>query len=377
MFFLKSLIIFTAILTLALLYAPQPMFANLATYFNVSLHEISWIVSISLIPLALAPLLYGYLLEKFSLKKILIFSLFACAIFQIIANLIPDFYFFLSFRFLQSLCIPAILTALLTLLTRIDEKNTQKNVAIYVGATTFGGFVGRVFGSYLSDLFSWHFALNFFAILMLLCAFLFFLFKDLSSNPMQVCLKDFLPYFRETRFLLLFFCVFIMFFCFQSVLSFLPFHLKDIFKDITQTQIGLVYLGFLTGVFSSLFIGQSIKFFRSRFNTAIFGLFVFIAGSFLMLSTSFKLYFVAMFVFCSGMFICHCIFSALLNLSTTQKGLANGLYLTFYYSGGAFGSVIPGFYYAYFGWNFLCIFTALLLFVSLIVLLKYRRFYKF
>lgn len=377
MFFLKSLIIFTAILTLALLYAPQPISPNLATYFSVSLHEISWVVSISLIPLAVAPLLYGYLLEKFSLKKILIFSLFACGIFQIIANLSSNFYFFLSFRFLLSLCIPAILTALLTLLTRIDEKNTQKNVAIYVGATTFGGFLGRVLGSYLSDLFSWHFALNFFAIFMLLSAFLFLFFKDLSSGSLQISLRDFVPFFKEAKFLVLFVCVFVMFFSFQSVLSFLPFHLKDIFTNITQTQIGLVYLGFLTGIFSSLFIGQTIKFFKTRFNTAIFGLCVFILGVFCMLSTSYELYFVAMFVFCSGMFICHCIFSALLNLSTSQKGLANGLYLTFYYSGGAFGSVLPSLYYSSLGWKFLCIFTALLLFFSTMVLLRYKEFYRY
>ena len=212
---------------------------------------------------------------------------------------------------------------------------------------------------------------------MLLSAFLFLFFKDLSSGSLQISLRDFVPFFKEAKFLVLFVCVFVMFFSFQSVLSFLPFHLKDIFTNITQTQIGLVYLGFLTGIFSSLFIGQTIKFFKTRFNTAIFGLCVFILGVFCMLSTSYELYFVAMFVFCSGMFICHCIFSALLNLSTSQKGLANGLYLTFYYSGGAFGSVLPSLYYSSLGWKFLCIFTALLLFFSMMVLLRYKEFYRY
>ncbi len=99
-----------------------------------------------------------------------------CAFFGIIGNLSNNFYFFLFFRFLQALCIPAILTALLTLLSRLENENIQKNIAIYVGATTFGGFVGRVFGSFLSDLFSWHFALNFFAILMLCSGFFVFIF---------------------------------------------------------------------------------------------------------------------------------------------------------------------------------------------------------
>lgn len=66
---LKILIIFCALLTLAIVYAPQPITPLLSNYFNVSLHQISWVISITLIPLAVAPLIYGYLLEIFSLKK--------------------------------------------------------------------------------------------------------------------------------------------------------------------------------------------------------------------------------------------------------------------------------------------------------------------
>ncbi len=373
---LKILIIFTAILTLALTYAPQPLAPTLSSCFKVSLHEISWVMSLTLLPLAFAPVIYGYLLEKFSLKKILCASLFFCALFQMIANSSDDFYFFLSFRFLQALCIPAVLTALLTLLTRIEPQNIQKNVAIYVGATTLGGFVGRVFGSFLSDLFTWHFALNFFAFLMLICTFVFVFFKDLNSHlQTNASVKDFGIYLKKSEILALLLCVFIVFFSFQSIVSFLPFHLKESFENITQTQIGLVYLGFLTGVPSALFISKTIAVLKSRFNTAIFGLLVFIFGCLSMMITHFLWSFVSMFIFCSGMFICHCIFSAFLNLKIAQKGLANGLYLTFYYSGGVIGSVLPGIYYDFLGWNFLCVFTVLFLFCALMLFLKFRKFY--
>lgn len=374
---LKILIIFTAILDTSLVYAPQPLAPVLSQYFKVSLHEISWVMSITLIPLAFAPILYGYLLEKFSLKKILIFSLFFCALFQMIANSSDDFYFFLAFRFLQALCIPAILTALLTLLTRIETQNIQKNVALYVAATTFGGFVGRVFGSYLSDMISWHFALNFFAFLMLVCALVFCFFKDLSSSlNANTSPKDFLIYLRKSEFLALLCCVFVVFFSLQSIVSFLPFHLKESYENITQAQIGFVYLGFLTGAISSLLIDKTIKVLKSRINTAIFGFLVFIVGCLSMMINDFLWSFVSMFVLCSGMFICHCIFSAILSLKISQKGLASGLYLTFYYSGGAVGSVFPSFYYESLGWNFLCILTMFILFFTLMLFLKFKRFYE-
>ncbi|KAA6225239.1 MULTISPECIES: MFS transporter [unclassified Campylobacter] len=374
---LQLLIIFTAMLTLALLYAPQPLMPLLASYFNVNLNQISWIMSIALIPLAISPLIYGYLLENFSLKKILIVSLFACAILQILGSLVLNFYIFLSLRFIQALFIPAILTSLLTLLTRIDTNNIQKNIAFYIGATTFGGFVGRIFGSYLSDIFSWGIALNFFAFLMLICAFSLMLFKQKYSNLTQkTSLKDYIPFFKQAKFIALFICIFTMFFAFQSITSFLPFHLKEVFKDITQTQIGLVYVSYLTGVLSSLLINKTIQILKSRSNTAVFGLISFIMGCFFVMVKDYYFSFFAMFVVCSGMFICHAIFSAMINLSTTKKGLANGLYLTIYYSGGALGSVLPGIYYQIVGWDFLCTLTASLLFCSLLGFLRYKKDFK-
>ena len=62
---LKIPTIFTAILTLALTYAPQPLAPALAKYFKTNLYEISWVMSVTLIPLAFAPIVYGYLLENF------------------------------------------------------------------------------------------------------------------------------------------------------------------------------------------------------------------------------------------------------------------------------------------------------------------------
>lgn len=73
---LKILIIFCATLTLSIVYAPQPIAPLLSNYFHVNLHQISWIISVTLIPLAVAPLVYGYLLEIFFLKENLLFHCF-------------------------------------------------------------------------------------------------------------------------------------------------------------------------------------------------------------------------------------------------------------------------------------------------------------
>ncbi|TEY04597.1 MFS transporter [Campylobacter sp. US33a] len=374
---LKILTIFSAALTLAMLYAPQPLLPLFAQYFNISLNKVSLIISFALIPLAFAPLIYGYLLEKFSSKYILITSLFACGILQIFCTFAKDFELFLFLRILQALCFPAILTTLLTVLTRTQSENVQKNVALYVGATTFGGLFGRVMSSFLADLFSWQMSLNFFAVCMIFCALLFVRLKDNNTVKLQKPnFFDFIPFVKDFKILLIFCSIFVVFFSFQAIMSFLPFYAKTHFENISQAQIGFLYMGFIMGIVVSAFISQITKILGSKTRVVILGLMLYILGTLMMALPSFILVFGAMFVFCGGMFICHCVLSALLNLNSNKKGIANGLYLSFYYSGGAFGSILPSFFYQTFGWQMLCFVIAFLLLIILFVFIRFRYYYK-
>src|SRR5690606_14021174 len=64
------------------------------------------------------------------------------------------------------------------------------------------------------------------------------------------------------------------------------------------------------------------------------------------------IFFVVMFLFCGAMFLIHATASGLLNRRAgSSKGIVNGLYVAFYYTGGAIGSFLPGYAYRYFGWN--------------------------
>ncbi|MCD8567871.1 MAG: hypothetical protein LRY50_05830 [Geovibrio sp.] len=62
--------------------------------------------------------------------------------------------------------------------------------------------------------------------------------------------------------------------------------------------------------------------------------------------------FFGMFLFCCGMFLAHSVASGYVNkIAEDKKGITNGLYVSFYYGGGTFGSFLPGFVYSRFGWN--------------------------
>lgn len=98
----------------SLLYAPQPLLPTLAGEFGVTPAEISLVITVTFLPLALAPLFYGYVLEHVSTRPMLIISGVLLGVLQAGIALAEDWPLFLSLRLAQGLILPALLTALMT-----------------------------------------------------------------------------------------------------------------------------------------------------------------------------------------------------------------------------------------------------------------------
>lgn len=84
----------------------------------------------------------------------------------------------------------------------------------------------------------------------------------------------------------------------------------------------------------------------------------------MMLPQNFISFFIAFAVFCGAMFIIHSIAAPLVNrISNATASVTNGLYVSFYYSGGALGSYLPGLVYqglgqqVFFTFDFKCVFN--------------------
>lgn len=376
--FTLSVIIYITIITLSLMYITQPLQPLFSKEFDVPIAKASFLTSIILLPLALAPIFYGYLLEKSSPKKILIFSLSCLGILQILISLVETYELFLGVRFLQALFIPAVLTTILTVLTRIDQQNIQKYVSIYVASGVVGGLAGRLFGGYFATVYSWQSAFLILGILVLLGAYLV---SRLESSPRANLIKltprDILDHLQDRRYALLFFTVFILFFSFQAILNFLPFRAKELNPEIKESMIGLLYMGYAIGVVVSLLAGRITKWLGSKEIAIVFGLSIFALSTTLTLSSQFAWLIGSIFVLCAGMFIAHSILSSLTNsISPEKKGIVNGLYLAFYYAGGTIGSIAPGVIYKHFGWSAFALFIGGMLLFSASLFFCYRKLFR-
>lgn len=359
----KVSVVYIAIITLSSVYIPQPILPLLALEFGTTAQNASAITSITLLPMAFAPLFYGYFLENHQPKLILSLSLFVAGIFQILLAWCESLETFLLLRFIQSLFFPAILTTLLTILTRSQSGSLQFNVSIYIASTIAGGLIGRMGGAYLTELFSWQICFILLGVSLTLGGiFSLSWIANQASKLTQFTFSQILPLLGNKTSLVVLGSVFVMFFSFQAVLNTLPFYAKEMFPHISQNELGRLYLGYSIGIVVSLLANPIIKLCGGREKTIFLSLNLFALGLCVFLLHSLMWIYVGMFVMCFGSFIAHSVLNALNNsLTPKYKAASSGLYLSFYYTGGTLGSYLSSFVFELFGWQMLIISLAITL----------------
>jgi len=361
-----AIVVYCTIVGFAVLYTTQPLLPLLAEQWQRPIGDTALLTTATMIPLALGPLLYGYVLEHVSTKHMLTASFSVLTLAQFALSLGPDYPMFLLLRGVQGLMLPAIFTALMTYSSAAGgQHRTRKNITIYIAATILGGYSGRVLSGLLTDLHSWQGAFLFWAIAALIATWLT---TRLASDPRlrlgKVRLAEIRALARRPIYAEGLASAFLLFFVFAAMLNFLPFHMRDNNPGISQSAIALVYTGYLIGVAIALGSLHLIRLFGGERRTLVAGSLVYLLGAAAFALPGNQLAYVSMLVFAAGMFTLHSVLSAFLNhLEMERKGLINGLYVSAYYAGGAMGSYLPGFLYQHIGWTAFVAFLLLLLLV--------------
>ncbi|GAB4184477.1 MAG: MFS transporter [Geothermobacteraceae bacterium] len=348
------LILLATILTLSALYAPQPLLPTLADTFGVSRDAAALLVTLTFIPLALAPLGYGYLLQAVEPRRVLrtCFALLGLSALVFAAS--KSFALLLAIRLFQGLLVPALLTSLMTYVSRRSGVgDVQRQMAIYIAATILGGFLGRLVSGALAAWTDWRVS---FVVLGCCLLGLTLLLGRLPAagglelaRPRPALLAEVLG---RGFFLRLYLAVFCLFLVFAGVMNFIPFRLTDLSEQANELRIGLMYSGYLMGVVSSLSATRLCRRLGGELRVLCTGFGLYLLACLLLAVPDVRLLFVNMFLFCGGMFLVHATASGWINrFAGSHKGVVNGLYIAFYYGGGAIGSSAPGPVYAWFGWN--------------------------
>ena len=361
------------------LYSPQPLLPILSEHFGVAPSSAGSLITITLLPLAIAPLIYGYILKAVSPIRLLQSVLLVIAFTSVAFALVAEFSQLLLVRLIQGILLPAALTAITTYIaTTYSPAYLQQTISVYIACTIVGGFFGRLMAGFFSTYFDWHdfyFLLS--AALLLNCVWLnrtyrfsiavrhvpkadSFHKRDLvpekaqeNNTSLSASFFQFAGIFellRNSDLVRIYGSIFCLFFTFVALLNYLPFMLSSGDQKASSFFIGLMYSGYLVGIFTSLKANAWAGWIGSPKKLMLFAYCVLAVMITLMINSNIMWLFIELCVFCGAMFIVHSVAAAQVNLrSPEQKSLVNALYMTFYYSGGALGSYLPGIIFQNFG----------------------------
>lgn len=363
-----GIIYFTAIITICSLYAAQPIQPVFQEEFQLTNLQALLFTTLMMFPLGIAPLFYGFLLETFSAKLLVRSAVLLLGLLELVFACSTSYFSLLLIRAIQGLMIPAILTSLMSYISFTSEReNVQHSIAAYIAATIVGGFLGRFFSGLSTELFGWRYFFAFLGVVLIGAFFLLrVLEKDANMEYAKPKLAEVGSLLRKKRYFWLYIGIFSIFFVFSAMMNFLPFALKAMNPGTGEAGIGFLYFGYAMGIFVSLNSRKIIAYFGNESDAIRGGIIIFFIGTSLFFMKSYTVMFLAMFVFCTGLFMAHSLLSGFVNkMSSEKKAIANGVYISFYYLGGTLGSFVPGFFYERYGWSGFLIFLQFMLLFSL------------
>jgi YNFM family putative membrane transporter len=293
-------------------------------------------------------------LQTLSARRLLITTLSIMAASQVAFALAPGFGVALASRIVLGLALPAAFTSLMTVTAATaPPEHVRQAMGVYIATTIVGGFAGRALGGFLAAAWGWQAP---FAVMAALLAVNVLLLTRLEADSGTSFARPGLSVIRAVlaapHFRFSFLTIFCVFFVFAGVLNNLPFRLEVIDPGIRESDIALIYSGYLIGIVTALGANRVSAVLGGERRGLALGLGVFFVATALFAMTRVSWLLVNVFLFSIGMFTVHSLLSAMVNhRAGAYKGVVNGLYIAIYYAGGSLGAWLPAHVYAALGWN--------------------------
>jgi YNFM family putative membrane transporter len=341
------------------IYTPQAILPILKEYFNLSITQTNMLLFGMLIVLMIATPFYAPLARRWQKKNIMIVATFFLFLSVLLSAMASNFYVLLFSRILQGIFIPGITAMMLSYVQDIYPPNKRGlGMGIYMAATSFGAVLGRLLAGWVTYLYSWRVAFAIFALLLFVAlVVMVFGFPEDSMKKTTTKKENMWHYLKNRQILSTLMIPMVVFFSFMAVTTFITYHLSLAPFSLTSNQLGNLFLVLLVGVFVSPLAGRySDK--VGRIKILFFGVFVLLCGLIFTLSSSLSFVVLGIGLVTMGMFSVQSVAPTYIGeLAPEDKATLAVLYQTFFYLGGALGTIIPSFIwkaYSYEGVVMLC-----------------------
>jgi YNFM family putative membrane transporter len=365
--------------TFALLYCVQPLMPLLSRDFGLTPAQSSLALSLSTGMLAVALLASSVVSDRFGRKPVMAASMFSGGVLTLLAAFTQGYAQLLVLRALLGLLIagmPAVAMAYLS--EEIDGKSLGLAMGTYIGGSAFGGMLGRVLASVISDFFSWRIAVGAMGVAGLYAAFEFTRSLPASRNfrPGQrgagALLGGLRQHLGDSGLPLLFALAFLLMGAFISLYNYIGYRLLAPPFGMRQSAVGALSVLYLLGIFSSVWAGRLADKLGRR-NVLWMFLCVMTAGLLLTLLDSLLAIVAGMGLFTFGFFASHSVASSWVGRrARAPQALASSIYLFMYYLGSSVVGWGAGYLWSHGGWPGVVALLGAILLLALLIALKLR-----
>ena len=375
--------VFGGISTFALLYCVQPLMPLLAGQFALTPAQSSLVLSVSTAALALSLLLSSVVSDRIGRKPMMVAAMMGGAVLTLASACAQNFAQLLVLRGLLGVVLggmPAVAMAYLG--EEIEGPSLGLSMGLYIGGSAFGGMLGRVLTSVLSDFYSWRVALAVIGAAGLYAAWEFRRSLPASNNfrrgdvthqrGIDALVKGVRAHLADRGLPWLFALSFLLMGCFVSLYNYIGYRLLGAPFALSQSGVGLLSALYLLGIFSSVWAGRLADRLGRR-NVLWLFMSVMLSGLLLTLVNSLPVIVFGMGLFTFGFFASHSIASSWVGRrAQAPQALASALYLFFYYLGSSVIGSFCGVLWSSAGWPGVVALLGGLLGIAFVIALRLR-----
>ena len=362
------------------LYAPQSILPLLSHEFGASAAEVSTIITVSTLAVALTAPFTGAIADVLGRKRVIVAAMFVIVVPTMMVGMATSLSALIFWRAVQGLVLPPIFAVTVAYIG--DEwppREATTAAGIYSSGASLGGFSGRLVTGFLADLIGWRAGFNALAVIAFAGAIaVAFLLpherRFVRSEGLLASGRQMLAHFRNGQLVATYAVGFGVLFNFICTFTYVSFHLAAAPYNLSSSALGAIFVVYLVGSVLTPWIGWAVtRFGRRRFMVWVIALWVF--GIALTMAPSLPLIILGLAVSAGCGLICQAISTGYVTITAKAgRSSAVGLYVTSFYIGGSFGAALGGVAWTLAGWPAcVALVVAMLLIMAGIVYFAWAR----
>ena len=362
------------------LYSPQSILPLLSREFDAGAAEVSTIITVSTLAVALTAPFTGAVADVLGRKRVIVAAMFALAVPTVMVGLSTSLSALIFWRAVQGLVLPPIFAVTVAYIgDEWPRREATTAAGIYSSGSSLGGFSGRLVTGFLADLVGWRW--GFFALAAIALAgavAVAFLLpperKFVRSEGLLASGRQMLAHFRNGQLVATYAVGFGVLFNFICTFTFISFYLAAPPYNLSASWLGAIFVVYLVGSVLTPWAGWAVgRFGRRRFTVRVIALWG--VGIALTLAPSLPLIILGLAISAGCGLICQAISTGYVTVTANAgRSSAVGLYVTSFYVGGSFGAALGGVTWTLGGWPAcVALVAAMLLVMAGIVFFAWAR----